>query len=293
MTAQSTNPMRIVLAPASILRVLAICTVALVCTHFAAIAALRQIDPIEHPGIAALAGKFLLDSEMNVPTLFQSFGLLFCGILLAAVAVVARKSQPLDTVYWIALSVLFCAMSIEEVCGFHELLIFPLRERLGLHGVFYFAWVIPGLLMVMTVGLLFLRFLLRLPLRTRLLFILAAGIYVGGAIGMEMIGGILAEQTQFKGSFADQSQASIAYLLAATVEELLEIAGVAIFAYSLLDWLKNAGVSISLSFVGQRSYSADRISRTMATERPNAQPSGAASIDRDSKLHTATQKSLY
>ena len=48
-------------------------------------------------------------------------------------------------------------------------------------------------LLVMGVGLCYLRFLLQLERRTRLLFVAAGALFVGGALGMEMIAGIVVE----------------------------------------------------------------------------------------------------
>jgi hypothetical protein len=77
---------------------------------------------------------------------------------------------------------------------------------------------------------------------------MAAIVYVGGAIGMEMIGGILAEQSHFMGTYTDQSRASPAYLMAATLEEVLEMTGMALFAHALLLRLKSWGVSFAIEF---------------------------------------------
>ena len=71
-----------------------------------------------------------------------------------------------------------------------------LHEHLGrlqsvwkTHGIFYFAWVIPGGIFVAIVGLLYARFLAHLPPTTRRGFILSAVCFVGGALSVEALGG--------------------------------------------------------------------------------------------------------
>jgi hypothetical protein len=119
-------------------------------------------------------------------------------------------------------------MAIDETVSFHEVLIDPLRGGFETSGFLYFAWVIPGSIAVALIGLYYMPFLWRLPLRSALLFAAAGAIYLSGALGMEFVGGALAERY---GMQAPQ------YLAVAVLEESLEIAGLTILFMALTDHL--------------------------------------------------------
>jgi len=76
--------------------------------------------------------------------------------------------------------------------------------------------------------LFFLRFLLRLPSRNRNLFLFAGALYVGGCIGIELIGGSYDQAHGYE---------NLTYNLISTVEEGLELAGLIAFLYGLLTYL--------------------------------------------------------
>ncbi|MDV2991298.1 MAG: hypothetical protein N4J56_000952 [Chroococcidiopsis sp. SAG 2025] len=88
------------------------------------------------------------------------------------------------------LSVIFLFLAIDEFASLHEKLIEPIHSKLNTSG-FYFAWVIPGAAFTFVCLLIFTRFLGHLPTQTRRLFLLAGSLYVGGTLGMEMIGGTI------------------------------------------------------------------------------------------------------
>ena len=81
---------------------------------------------------------------------------------------------------------------------------------------------------VLILGLLFLKFLLRLPPLTRWSFLGAGAVYLGGAIGIEMIGGRYAE------SHGDEN---LTYQLLTHLEESMEMAGMIVFIHALLRYL--------------------------------------------------------
>ena len=96
--------------------------------------------------------------------------------------------------------------------------------------------------------LVFRKFIQSLPATTRIMFILAGSIYVGGAIGMEMVGGYIADTYGFN---------TFAYGMAARIEELLEMLGILIFINQLLVYLQSllTDIHFSLSFRTLKSKS--------------------------------------
>jgi predicted permease len=74
--------------------------------------------------------------------------------------------------------------------------------------------VLPALLLLVLLFFMYLHFLLHLPMRSRVLFLLAGFIYFVGAVGVEVVSGLYAEQ---------HGETGILYDLIITVEELLEM----------------------------------------------------------------------
>ncbi|MEG3899389.1 MULTISPECIES: hypothetical protein [unclassified Microcoleus] len=172
---------------------------------------------------------FDLDAEINYPSWYSSFTLLFCAILLGIIATAKKKQGDRYFRHWKALGFIFVFLSLDEILSLHEILIInDLRKALHLGGFFYFIWVIPGAIFVVVTGLAYLKFLLHLPLRTRNFFLLAGSIYVGGALGMEMVCGYYADVA---------GQRNLIYGLMASVEEILEMVGVLVFIYALLSYI--------------------------------------------------------
>jgi hypothetical protein len=106
-------------------------------------------------------------------------------------------------------------------------------------GYLTFAWVVPGALFVLVLGLIYLRFLLDMPRGRAALFVIAGGLYVCGAIGMEMLGGDYA--------FENGTIETARYLLLTSVEETMEMGGLLLFAYVLMRGLARPDGRIGLS----------------------------------------------
>ena len=128
---------------------------------------------------------------------------------------------------------------MDEVATIHELPIDPLRNALNAGGLLYFTWVIPGAIFVMIVGLSYLRFLGHLPSRTRNLFLIAAAVFVGGAIGVEMISGLQADR---------HGETNFAYAMIITIEEAMEMLGVVIFIHAVADYLHRTVGELHIQF---------------------------------------------
>lgn len=188
-----------------------------------------QLISLQHGIFLEVAARFDLDGESTVVAWFSSLGLAAASLLLLCVARVQRQKGDGDVWPWMLLGFLFALLSLDESIYLHELSIIPLRRYLGASGIFYFTWVVPGFIAVLCLGLTYLRFLLRLPRRTARLFIASAAVYVGGALGLELVGGALAQQEGLWGP---------RYSVAMTLEEILEMIGIGLFLYSLLDYAR-------------------------------------------------------
>ncbi len=171
-----------------------------------------------------------LDREGNLPSYYQSCALLFCSILLMVIGIAGKKSQDRDWIYWIGLSLLFAFVSLDESISIHEQLIKPVRKLFNLSGIFYFAWVIPYGIIVALLALVHIRFFFRLPRKVFWLFAAAAACYIGGALGIELVGGYYFSKVH--------EQLDFNYALITTVEETMEMVGLIIFVCGLLEFIE-------------------------------------------------------
>lgn len=187
--------------------------------------------------------EFNLDNESNIVTYFAGILLLLASTLLWVIGSVERENDSPFYRHWFGLSLVFAYISVDEVATLHERIGRPVRRLLGAEGIFYFGWVIPAAVGLLLLCMVYARFLWRLQARWKGLFAIAAALYVGGALGFELIGGWYV--SKFGESFAYES---FTYELLTTVEETLEMAGAAFFIYSLLDYLSSRveGVAIAL-----------------------------------------------
>lgn len=163
-----------------------------------------------------------INLEQSVPTWYAT--ILLVGAAGLAFIIARSKWPNHPRRMWLGLALIFTYLSIDEAVSIHEEFTIPLRETLGTSGIFYFAWIIVGLGLVAIVGLIYLRFVLRLPAPVRNLIIMAGALFVGGAVGVEAISAALYEVT---GTTA-------IYSTIGTVEELFEMLGVIVFIRALL-----------------------------------------------------------
>ncbi|MFB3902554.1 MAG: hypothetical protein ACE15E_03815 [Acidobacteriota bacterium] len=171
-----------------------------------------------------------VNCEGNLPTWFSSALLLLTALLLIACAQTERRRGSGYVRYWTILAGIFVFLSADETAQFHDKSIKPLRRALGADGIFYFTWVIPGILFVAAVGLWSLRFLASLDRRTRNRFLLAGSVYISGSLIMEMVDGV----------WASRHGMNFFYFLLTDLEELLEMTGVLVFMHAILRFLEKA-----------------------------------------------------
>jgi hypothetical protein len=192
-----------------------------------------------------LALLFYLDAEFNFPSVYSALALLLCSLILIVIAYVKKNQDDIYTVYWKGLSIIFAFLFFDELTSVHERMIIPIRTALKSGDFLYFAWVIPGGIAVLFFLLIFLIFIINLPKKTRNIFLIAGLIYINGAIGCELIGGyIVTNHVVFP-----------AYLIEVTVEEFLEMLGIAIFIYGLLSHISDCtqGTVFKIQIPGKKS----------------------------------------
>ena len=174
---------------------------------------------------------FYFDAEKNIPAFFSTFNLLLCAALLF---IISKADRGRYSKRWFYLAFVFIFLALDELISIHEVLTGPSRaimqKLLGSQelGILYYAWVVPYALLLAVAAVYFYKFVFSLPRKILLNFILAAGIFLTGAIVMEMSGGYLAEKFGI---------ASFAFKVSSTIEESLEMLGILLFARTLVQYL--------------------------------------------------------
>lgn len=218
---------RITLYPLDITRTLAVTALVLVLAHITG-----QVTKYvwEHDTAYGLIRLFDVDNENNIPSYFSASLLLVAALLLTFITALKKTTHAAYAFQWALLSLGFLYLSIDEAASLHELLNKPMKELLGGNagGFFTFAWVIPAAIAVIAVGIAYVKFFLHLPMTTRWGFGIAAALFLGGAIGIELVGGHYIEL---------YGRRDPAYIISVTVEESLEMAGVIVFVHTLLKYI--------------------------------------------------------
>ncbi|MBU2443925.1 MAG: hypothetical protein KKF95_07675, partial [Nanoarchaeota archaeon] len=109
-----------------------------------------------------------MNEETSVPTWFASVLLIISSVLLWIIGTSQALAKNNFAKYWKVLAVTFLVLSIDEGSSIHEVLSDPLRAVLGIkEGIFYYAWVIPGLLLLAVLAFWFFKFWQNLYSSTR------------------------------------------------------------------------------------------------------------------------------
>ncbi|AFZ01875.1 hypothetical protein [Calothrix sp. PCC 6303] len=173
---------------------------------------------------------FNLDGELNIPAVYSALTLLLSSIILSFISYIKNSRHDPYTNYWRGLSIIFAFLFFDELASLHETMVEPVRTALNTRGILYFAWVIPGSIGVLIFLLIFLKFIINLPPKTRKSFVIAGTTYIAGTIGCELIGGYISDV---------YTEQSIFYVFAFSLEEFLEMLGVTIFIYGLLSHISS------------------------------------------------------
>ncbi|MBZ0278784.1 MAG: hypothetical protein K8I60_21745 [Anaerolineae bacterium] len=174
--------------------------------------------------------EFNVNRESNIPTWYSTLLLLTCAVLLGIIALAHQQSGKAGARYWKGLALIFLYLSLDETAVIHEQLTIPLQESLRVTGYLYFGWVLVGAAVVIAIGLVYARFIFRLPPPTRRLFILAALLYVGGALVVESISA---------NQWYQMDGESLLFSAIGTLEELGEMLGAVVFIYALSTYIRD------------------------------------------------------
>ncbi len=188
--------------------------------------------------------QFMMNTEMNIPTYFATLQLLLASLLLFIIAKWKKLQDDKFRRHWKGLAFLLLLFSIDEFTAMHETLSKLLKELPDFNGLFAFKWVIAGIAFLAIFGLLYFVFFLHLEKKYKLLFLSAAILFFGGAVGFEVIGGRFANYNDTR---------NFTFHAITTIEELLELGGIALLIYALLEYMKASFPEVRFSLTREQT----------------------------------------
>lgn len=220
-----------------------------------------------HFGISALSAPIQLfdfNQERNFPTLFSALLMGACSILLMLLGR-QRKEQGAGSGAWYFLGGVMLFLAVDEIIPLHESTVGPIRRAIYsrpelfdalravirngtlFHAILNRGWVIPYTAIAMAAAA-FLRIAKTLSKKNNLLIVCAAALYIGGAVGLELLGEV---EIRFHGVDTPL------YLLISTLEELFEKLGMLVFLYALLDHIRETSPHLAILFTNENSAAPD------------------------------------
>jgi hypothetical protein len=170
-----------------------------------------------------------LDAEKNLPAWYASALYLCSGLLLV---LTGRLEQAQVRFFWLCLAALMVFMSLDETAGLHEQSrhvadYLGVPDTLFVHSYYqWFAFALPAVVVVVVFSIPMLRTVDR---RMAVLCCLSGGLVVLGALGVEILGGLVEE--------VERRAETPWYRLTVIVEEGLEFSGISLFLTAILGHL--------------------------------------------------------
>lgn len=178
--------------------------------------------------IKELIFLFDLDTEKNVPSFYSSLALLLSSILLFLIALFYKKSGA-KYFPWVLLSLVFFYLALDEILELHEHLVHLTERFFNLTGYGTSYWIIPFGIFGIILFIILFKFLRELPKKTLKQFVISGFVFISGAVGMEILGGIHEEI---------YGRENATYVILYTIEEILEMLGIVLFIYALTSYKK-------------------------------------------------------
>lgn len=240
MDPESRPSLELTLRPRSVLMVTMAIVAALAAAHAMFVIVLPASLGAER-GFAGLRAFFNMGAEANLPTWWSACLLLAAAAMLMLIAAHARSEGDRFAPHWFVLGCGFVYLSADEGAQLHEGVIASMWllffERSP--GVRYYVWYAPALPVLLLLAYAFAGYFRQLPPRYRILFAASALLFLGGAIGVEMV------------------EATLAYTgavhlmpLSQLVEETMEMAGTSLFLYSLVHYLSGLDAQVVIRAAG-------------------------------------------
>ncbi len=188
----------------------------------------------DHDHIFGLLPLLHVDREGNLAAWLSSF-IMLCSALVAWSIAERLVEAGEDTAFsWRLVAVALFLMSVDEAAQLHEWVGGLVQPMLPEWGFLYFGWVAVGLLVIAASAPFFIRFVRSLPGPTRLHLVAAAGLFLAGAVGVEMVTAVYMS--------ASENKLSLMYITLSHIEEFLEIIGLIVLLKGLMAFAILAGL---------------------------------------------------
>jgi hypothetical protein len=179
-------------------------------------------------GYLKFSRLFSFADKVTVPTWYSSTLMLFCALLLGAIAYDSHTQGDRYSRYWAFFAIVFLALSLDEVAAIHDRLRFVIRyvwqSKLLRYGLYLLtAALISSVLWICR------KFFAQLPSQTRWQFGIGSLFYVSSIIIDRFDKRIWRGQDLYTVAHAPG--------LFTVVDELLELVGLVVFIYALLAYI--------------------------------------------------------
>jgi hypothetical protein len=172
---------------------------------------------VELAQVESVLSLFSLSYEQNVPTYFSAAVLVACAVAAGVIAV----ARPGFRWHWWGIALVAAWIALDEAVELHE----HLGGTFDTSGVLYFDWVIPATIIILALALVYVPFVRALVAPTRMRLVIAAAVYIGGALVLELP---LGWWTESHGSDG------LGYALIDWVEETMEMIGACLALVALV-----------------------------------------------------------
>jgi hypothetical protein len=171
--------------------------------------------------LTQIIGYLDVEAERSLYTWYSTCILLLTGFIASCHADRVGRHGP-HFRQWVGIGVLFVYLSLDEMLSVHEKLSAIGGRIVEPTGFFRYSWVVPGLFLAGIVAFSLSSLVLDLPKRQRFWTIASGAIFLGGAVGMEMISGKIAFVL---------SRDTLLYQAVNSVEEAMEVIAVLMFMW--------------------------------------------------------------
>jgi hypothetical protein len=175
--------------------------------------------------LRAVRRNFNPSGEQTAGAWLTASVLLLCGLLLLTTAAARHARGAPFVAHWRVLGIIFLLLSADEAMSLHEQLGDWVQGRLETGGPFLWAWVIPYGLVMVALAVVYLPWLRTLPVATRRRVVVAGVLFVGGALGLEMVQAAIVDGRERGGGPVS---------VLAVIEEGAELVGAILFLDALL-----------------------------------------------------------
>lgn len=187
----------------------------------------------DHDHVFGLLPLLHVDREGNLAAWLSSFIMLCSALVAWSIAETRSEVGEDSTGSWRLVALALFLMSVDEASQLHEWMGSLIQPMLPHWGFLYFGWVAVGLLVIAGVTPFFIRFVRALPRSTRLYLMAAAGLFLVGAVGVEMATAVYMSE--------EENKLSLTYITLSHIEEFLEITGLIVLLKGLIAFAVVAG----------------------------------------------------